>query len=787
MKSLLLVWLPALAVFAQVIRPEPALAAEAMPLVDSIVFGNAASEAAHQFSDTRSEKIVGGLSESARRLLPLQPGSWEGGSVIFTVKVDPARPNYATVKFWGADAAPGMLILFCEGKQIGYRHLGDIDVLDIGSREPAFPGRFVYVTTPLPGAMTHGKSSVQLEIRSTGPIWGYGATFDKYQKPMTEPTRGIYKLYTHTDGTFTPPAGEKQGAAPVNPPVAVAPGPEVLDQVKARVNRELDARLNTKSPCSQMQLQLLARAYDVKWTRAYHNPRAVEQIVKGLDALFVAFRQNPKLAEAEPSTWNPDWFGLGVCGEVIALRRAELAAFFDAMIDDGRGRMISRRAAYTEMLVACRDWHRRHRRLYTNQTMLNDLNGIYHANRGIAVLAPEQALPEKDARRYLYESIGVEPWRGSDQGSGVVMETGGRDWKTGSNYWQLTAKGLTKELGYVGSYGEVVDLVCDIYNATRSAPGQPGDERIKAQIVKIAHARANFRYPSLDEHGQRVMRLEQVVGWRDNHFPGYFAYGQRATRDASAFQAAAITLDPLLVGIAQQMLADNQFFASEVVAMNDGAQPLRTTIGRLETPDQYEIIRAQPSQSRRLPMTPGQPDFVFSDEEDGVVAIKNGDEILYVSLYWRARHAINHLARVHHTTPQVDRIAVVRQETAYTPSGLTYTRPNWINFGFGNGGPKYPGQIDSAHAGDILPIAKIPDGIRFRAGEENVYAGKGDFYTLRYGDYLIGMNLTVDRIFELKPPVGIGEARELASKKTLKLAAPVRVAPRSTVVLYFSK
>ena len=34
-----------------------------------------------------------------------------------------------------------------------------------------------------------------------------------------------------------------------------------------------------------------------------------------------------------------------------------------------------------------------------------------------------------------------------------------RRWNVGTNYWQLTAKGLTKELGYVGYYGEVLDWV----------------------------------------------------------------------------------------------------------------------------------------------------------------------------------------------------------------------------------------------------------------------------------------------------------------------------------------
>jgi hypothetical protein len=736
------------------------VAANAFALTDSLIFGDARSEADHAFSDFRSEKIAGGLDESARRLLaPENTNAWAGGTMRFTMAVDPMKQNYATVKFWGSDATRAMLLFFCDGKQIGYRHLGDIDYLDNNFGEAAFPGRFFYTTTPLPLELTRGKTNLTLEVRSYGSVWTYAPDFERYQKPMTGPSRGIYKIYSHTDGTFTPPADEQQGEALKNPSAAKSPGLEVLDQIKQRVNREIDVRLDAKSPCSQMQLQLLARAYNVKWTHAYANPKAIAQIVRGLDALFAAYRKNPRLAESEPSAWNPDWFGLGICGEVISIREAELAKYLDEKIDEGGGGKISRRAAYVEMLVACRDWHRKHRRLYTNQTILNDLNAIYRANRGIAVLAPEQALSEAAARRYLYESVGLEPWRDSDPGGSAAAETKGRGWNVGTNYWQLTAKGLTKELGYVGSYGEVIDLICDIYNATRPAPGQPGDEKIKAQLLKLAHARANFRYPSLNENGDRVMRLETVVGWRDWHFPGYLTYAQRATRDASALQAAALTLDPMLVGAAQQMIADSQFFASEAEAMADGAQSLRTTIGRLETPDEYELIMSQPAQAARLPMTPGQPDFVFSDEEDGVVAIKNGDEIFYASLFWRARYAVNSLARVHFTTPTVDHIAVVHEDAEFTPSGQFYTRPNWINYDFADGGPKYPVQIDSALAGEKLPIAKIPAGVSFKPGDENVYAGKADFYTLRYGNYLIGMNLTTDKTFELKSPADCGRSQ----------------------------
>jgi hypothetical protein len=46
-------------------------------------------------------------------------------------------------------------------------------------------------------------------------------------------------------------------------------------------------------------------------------------------------------------------------------------------------------------------------------------------------------------RRYVYESVGLQPWPGSDTDTGSEKPLG-------DNYWQLTAIGLTKELGYVG-------------------------------------------------------------------------------------------------------------------------------------------------------------------------------------------------------------------------------------------------------------------------------------------------------------------------------------------------
>ena len=746
-------------------------------LLDTLVFGNDASEAAHEIVPALSDFKPGGLGEPSRRLLPGGELPWQGGILKFIVRVDPAQQNYFTIRLWGDDVNDNQMTLHVEGKQVGYRHLGDIEALDIGTDRPAYPGRFCYRTCPLPLNLTKGKDRITCEIRATGPISAYARDFEEYQKPMTWPSRGLYRAYTHTDPFLTPPADEKQGVYPENAPLRTSPGPEVIDAVKERVNGQIDSLLrDPKRSASQMQALFLAKAYHTKWTHAADKPETLQKIIASLDALYRGYVADPKLAEAEPSTYNPDWFGLGPSGQVIDLLQGELKGVLEETIDDGKGKQLTRREAFADMLLACREWHRENRRQYTNQSMINDLYGIYLANRGIAVVAPSKALPEAKALRYLYESIGLEPWLGSEK-DGVPNKP------LGDSFYQLTAKGLTRELGFVGNYGEVLDWVAQIYEGTRPAPGKPGDPKIKEQLVKIARARAPFRYPMLDGDGNRAMVQETIVGWRDVHVPGDVVYDQRPSWDGSPFEVAATTLAPDLVGYAQQMLADNQFFAA---IAGQEKNNFRVTFGLMGVPERYEAIKAQPPSGKHLPMSWDQPDFCFTDEQDGVVAIKSGKEILYASVYWRARHAVNFLARVHYLTPSSDRVATVAEDIQFTPSGMEYTRPNWTNFGFANGGHPYPASFVSAHAGEKLPIARIPEGVDFKAGQESMYAGRGDFYQLRYGPYLIAMNMSADKTFEFKAPSHDGSIRNLVTAKDVTPGSTAKIGPRTTVVLRFN-
>jgi hypothetical protein len=145
------------------------------------------------------------------------------------------------------------------------------------------------------------------------------------------------------------------------------------------------------------------------------------------------------------------------------------------------------------------------------------------------------------------------------------------------------------------------------------------------------------------------------------------------------------------------------------------------------------------------------------------------------------------LARIHYITPSLDRIAVVREETQFQPSGMEFTWPNWTNMAFGGGGLKYPGpDPQSAYTGQTQLIAKMPDGVPFRPGQESPYAGRGEFYTLRYGSYLVGMNMTEHKTFELKVPRDAKSVIELVSKrKDIAAGSVEKIAPRSTQVFYF--
>ncbi|GGN22927.1 Tat pathway signal protein [Streptomyces fuscichromogenes] len=470
----------------------------------------------------------------------------------------------------------------------------------------------------------------------------------------------------------------------------------------------------------------------------------------------------------------------------IRLSGAGTAWFDDLTMTEPAGSAytpVTRRSAWAKMLLDSREYWRQNIPQYTNQAIICSI-GLYLADRGLSWLGSDDAWGETKARDYLYQAVGLVPWLGPENEDGTPTEP------LGGSYYQVTKKGISKELGYAGSYGELQEWLSFVYDAV-TVIGGVEDGTLRDHLVKMAKARAVFRYPSVDPDGYRTMRLETMVGWRDTEYPGKVAYDQDAKWDGHALKMAAQIKDPDLTSYAQQSLSEGQAFLS-LQGTYEATVSARTNLNLLSTADDYAYISTATGSGAQLPMTAGAPDFVFSDEENGLVAIKHGEEILFASLYWRARWGVNRLARVHHITADgVERSGTVWQDVKYVPDGRAFAEPDWVNWEFSAGdldipagGFAPPGDtLHQAFAGQVLPLAKAPDDAPERdPGVESPYAGRASFYRCAYGPYLIAMNTTDSRSYTLATK-GFGAATNLVTGATVSADAELCVKPGTTVVL----
>lgn len=451
-----------------------------------------------------------------------------------------------------------------------------------------------------------------------------------------------------------------------------------------------------------------------------------------------------------------------------------------------------RRTAYTAMLTASRDYWREHFPHYSNQTQICAI-GLYQVNRALRLIDPALAWTEDKARSFMYQSVGLTPYLGPEAADGAATVP------LGHSYYQVTVKGLTRELGYVGNYGEVTDWLIMMYESITRGYQPQDDPTLKAQIIKMVKTRSRFRILDVDEAGGRVARLETVVGWRNEVYPGEVGYAQRTAWDSHPIQAAVVLKDPEIIGWTQEMFADGQFYRQLDLMTSNSWTRVGLNAFRLVTRD-WDAYQALPSRPYRLPTDWNAPDFCFTDEEDGVVAVKNGGELLYASLYWRARQGVNNYARVHHVTPVDQRSATIRQNSSGA-TDTTFTALDWILWDYAINDPGaagippggFPPPGDTLHqslAGDVYPLAPVPAdvpdptlGVHF-TGVETMLVGRAPLYLCQYGDYYIAMNTTTDKTYTLPHRQAFGPATDLTTGKKVKADARVTVLPMTTVVLY---
>ncbi len=531
-----------------------------------------------------------------------------------------------------------------------------------------------------------------------------------------------------------------------------------------------------------------------------------------IDVLF--WDANGKLAGTDhnfyPKAGATDWQSVGgtftvppgaVEFEIWVVAVNGRTAWFDDLSFSGPApipaKPVGRRAAYRDMLLSSRDYWKANARHYSNQAQICAI-GIYQANRGLSLLSPTDAWPESRARMWIHESIGLKPFLGSELADGT------RTKPLGDDYYVVAPSGITRELGFVGSYGEVTDWLVMMYESITRGYAAVNAPEVREQMIKMVKARGHFRIIDADVNGHRVARVETVIGWRNEAYPGGVAYAGRTVWDSSPVMAAAAFNDPALTGWTQEMVADGQFGPALGLMLTNSSNRVSLNATRMIARDLPAFLE-QPASSERLPVGWDQPDFVLTDEVNGAIAVKNGKELFFASLYWRARQGVNDLGRVHLVTPEIQRSATIRQETAGLLSNDSFTVQDWATWDYAindaTGGPSPvqaggwtpPGPpIHQAFAGEILTKAVLPSGVdpTFGSptlGTEEALSGKAPFYRLEYGRYIVGMNTSKDQTFNLTnsrygQAVLLGAAG--ASGQKVDTSSPLTVPPMSTVILY---
>ncbi|MCB1133528.1 MAG: hypothetical protein KDN05_20590, partial [Verrucomicrobiae bacterium] len=560
-----------------------------------------------------------------------------------------------------------------------------------------------------------------------------------------------------------PPADERQGVAPASGKRS-KPGPEVIEQSKQIVISRIKSMVQSKS---RIDVDLLAHAYRVEWTPAFKNPVAIERIVRGADEIAEKFASNTK--------YDGGWLGAAALGGAIDLTWPDI----EKHLDEPFGAKFPgkyRREVWTKALRQSVDFWRQNRRFYTNQAMLVDM-GIYRSNRGLIRIDPSQALPEEKALRYVHEAVGIEPWMDSD----IVDAEGERPSRIfGDDYRLVTRKGLSRELGWVGSYGEtILTITRELYDAT-------GDELVRQQLGKLQRARLNFRYPSIDDQGHYGLRLSAEIDNRHSHFPQHgMAYAApESIREHWGLETTAVLPDdPVVLGASQRFISDGHYFDHIASRLKDPQ-----TLAMMRNIEDYEKVKSLPKVDYTFPMEDNQADFVFADEEDAVVALKHGDTRLFINFYFRAENAVNRVAKILELTPVTSRIVTAMSHTEVIESGETYTRPDDIDWIRGDARHRTPPgpKIHQAWAGEQLPIASRPVGAsQPKYGDWGPFVGKAAFYWIQYGDYLIGLNTTEQNTYDLPVSSGAVPFIDLVSGRTLTADnGVIKVAPLSTVILH---
>lgn len=753
----------------------------AQPYLDRVLLGDPQSEKVHGYTTYCPDYVKvenrGLMGETGRFCLqyPQNPYSGiytgiNGGEYQFVLKVDGTRQNYLTAKYSGSDT--GYEIYYTA--DVDNKVLSDIDrSLITYSQTPILPGAFLFRTYAIPRVETDGKKEIVVRVRSKGRYYSYATPgeFTTYQRVLDQDMPPLYAFYSHTTPCLEIPADEKQGTAPSYKdapakPMAVKDLIAIKSSAISAMNQEVTKILNNTSynpdAYSADYIIFLAEAYHMPTYAAYRSPKIVEKIKWFADQMVINRNNGKKPAEGE-------WGGaFGGHGYGLYLMRDQLRGdFMDKECPNlGKGTSKTRREQWIEALKASFDYGGKDRRTLTNQVMMSAVMA-YGASLGLYALdSVMYANFPKIGHRFIRESAGLEYFT-DDLKSNAAPDPQLGDYTStstelGAYYQVATPKGGTREdNGWVGTccYGHMGPWMLKMWQMTRQDPYQRatgGDGELLQKIATHERLQSSLSYPTVDSEGYRTMLGQTALCCRMVFEPGKQFYGD--------LPVAAMTGDKALLGHSRQMYDDGQHNWDDLSA----------SVHNLLLPASIDSLISHPECTEKLPATPGEPDFVVADEENGLVSFIHNGRHVYLNFFISMAQTF--------TKSYSNVIQFVPDRVVFFPSGqtsITKTEPYKAAHRV-----YQPDRPLLAGGGVKIELPSYNHSTNY-SNRRLIY----DFYQMWYDQYLVGMNTGVfDKVtpYDIEVPEALQgkTAYNLTTKEHITLGAKVSVPASAAYVLY---
>ena len=797
-------------------------------VTDRILLGNTESETAHgliTYCPDNTEIVTNGLlGQPGRRVLRFEQNPFAGeyagiygGEYCFVLRVDGNAQNYITLKTNGGDGVT-------EGERyrvmIDNKDLQDYsrDAVSFGSTKA--PGGFAYNTLVIPRKATDGKTAVVVRVRSFGRYYGYATqgNFTGYQRVMKGDMPPIYAAYSSTN-PYVSLSDEPQGQLASYADAPAKGSVETLAQMKTRVQDALNNAIKGQVNGSDFKPAYgnnnfnVVLAMGMAYQRGIFGTTAADlakKIRTSIDSLVYINNLGKNGANitvsAEGQTATRQLAGSGWGGlygqqgmGIYLLWKANKVTdyFLNQKPDLGAGTDKTRREQWIEVFRESFDAGLTYsgRRYITNQLM-EASHSVYGAALALYMLDPQTYHnAPKLGLRLMREALGLDEYTGVPKNAlfdgSIKDDEGYPTYELGdpataasdTNYWghhfhATTAQGNGREQGWTctSCYGNMAGRMSDMYIATLQDPfigtaaGGEGDPQILQVAINNTKNQAYFTYPSVDSNGNRGIISESITCWRNRYDPGKNFYAN--------LMAGYLADDEEVLGHVWQAFKEGHFdpdTSGRLFPYYTNNYFLADAIDRLIAFGNEHSADYQP-----MPSTAGQPDYVKGDPQDAVVAVKHGDNYLFVN--FMAEGSLLSPSMAHVITPrEVKTVQFVPEVMEYYHSGHFTTVDEY----YWNGNHKitYPDNPAMA-AGGMQYERPAYDA----QGNYNSARPMCQYYQQLLGQYLVAQNCSEATAYNLTMSDAINgqQAVDVATGQTVTLSASIQLAAGETKVFYLA-